>query len=226
MMINLQSLDHWNELGEGEVLELRKQGGRTIALWVNAREPTVLMYQRPAWEGPDGEVYDASEPKFLAKVDGLAIVKFTWIGDIDVIAMNPVNVKTSEGKTTAVKSDGVKFTKIMERGPTNDLETLANALTRRFENQMGQQMAHFDRVLSESEHRAAERIAELEAEIEEVEEYDDDDESEGDDEHEEELEPAPDKRKRTASRVGKSRAKTPGKRPAKRQRSSRAAQKS
>lgn len=197
IMINLRSLSDWRILGEGDVLKLRKQKSRMVAIEVNAPYTTVMMY-----------IEEGMEPKFLARVEGLQTVRFTAPGPIDIAVDQEVQYRTSDNMHLHAEQSPEKYTKIMARGPQDPVQTMMRGMQMAFEKRLQQSEQRTLMVLEENQRLAAAAIGtDEEEELIEDDEYfepdddEDDDEPEGDRVDEEEPKPAAKPRKRAAPKA-------------------------
>lgn len=140
-MQNLNNIEKWEDLTEGEALVLEGTRRRRITLHVNAPHEANLYLVETGKDGAD-------KGRFLCKVCGLDVVRWTAQGVQKIVSDVPlVKVYTGElEKTSMASPDPTVFTKIAERRQRNpQLELMMRTMRQNTEALLSAQAAEMDR---------------------------------------------------------------------------------
>lgn len=133
----MQQLDHvdkWIPLEQGQCLEFEKTTKRRVRLHVNAPGPVILFLSRP------GE-----KPVFLARVEGLDTIVFSIEGAFAVCPDEFCHVYTAEREKISATGLGEKFTKLMEPKPRNrEFELMQFNMMKNVERRLAQQRNEYE----------------------------------------------------------------------------------
>ena len=135
-MIKLDSLERWQSLPKGHVLNLPGNGARRIRLNVNAPGRVALFI-----------VNDDGEPTFLAAPDGRDVVEFAAPGDVRITTEHDdVSVYTAENEPTfTIIENAEVFTQIAQRAARNpDLEHMMYLQQQNIERRMASLAAEME----------------------------------------------------------------------------------